>query len=395
MAIVMVILATACNKAPVDPTQPTLAPENSIATVDPATGETPEPTATPDPLEALKFWNVDPDKRVYNILLLGLDELEGTAWARNDTTMILQINLDNNELKLVSFMRDMYVDIPSQGPYRLNNAHYRGGPELAIQTMKSVFDVDIDYYATVDFIAFERIMKIIGPVVIRIMDYEMEHINKLESAVSIDNDPMSGSIQNPGLNEINEYQALSYARDRHSSGDDNERAGDYGRNERQREIVKAAWTKVKSNQLVAIPAAVFAASVYAETNISPKLLITLLQTMMENNAEMIDMAIPVEGKFWAAWIEEDTKTKYSSDELFDKYESEKEKFEEDQADDSASSGSGDPSPTPAPAPTPAATQEDKQEFPSYETWRLRKGYASVIDWSQKNINALHEFLGSN
>ncbi|MCK5130191.1 MAG: LCP family protein, partial [Clostridiales bacterium] len=328
-------------------------------------------------------------------LLLGLDELEGTTWARNDTTMILQINLDNNELKLVSFMRDMYVDIPSQGPYRLNNAHYRGGPELAIQTMKSVFDVDIDYYATVDFIAFERIMKIIGPVVIRIMDYEMEHINKLESAVSIDNDPMSGSIQNPGLNEINEYQALSYARDRHSSGDDNERAGDYGRNERQREIVKAAWTKVKSNQLVAIPAAVFAASVYAETNISPKLLITLLQTMMENNAEMIDMAIPVEGKFWAAWIEEDTKTKYSSDELFDKYESEKEKFEEDQADDSASSGSGDPSPTPAPAPTPAATQEDKQEFPSYETWRLRKGYASVIDWSQKNINALHEFLGSN
>lgn len=391
LAIVMVAASTACGKTTeVEPTQPTLAPEVSTQTDDAGNTEAIEATPTPDPLNGVKWWMVTPDKRIYNILLLGLDELEGTAWARNDTTMILQLNLDTNEMKLVSFMRDMYVNIPSQGPYRLNNAHYRGGPELAVQTMKSVFDVDIDYYATVDFVAFEQIMIIVGPILVTIMDYEIEHLRNCESAVSIDGEMIQGQgmIQNAGTQELNAYQALSLARDRHSSGEDNERAGDRGRNERQREIIKAAWEKVKSQQLIALPGAVFGASVYSDTNmVDNRLLITLLYMMMENDAEIVDMAIPVEGKFWAAWLDPDTKAKYSGDELKNIYENEKAAFEENQGNSDSESEET--------TPTPAPTDEEKEKFPDYETWRLRNSYASVIDWSQKNINALHEFLGIN
>lgn len=387
MAMILVVATTSCqnNNAPAaQEGTATIAPVE--ATADPDTGETPTPTATPDPLAALEHWKIDPDKKLYNILLLGLDELDGTMYARNDTTMILQVDLENNHMKLVSFMRDMQVDIPGVGEYRINNAHYRGGPELAMKTMKSVFGVKIDYYAVVDFVTFEQIMMIIGPVMINIKDYEVEHIKNCESAVSIDGEMIKGQgmIQNGGTQEINPYQALSLARDRHSSGTNNERAGDFGRNERQREIIKSAWAKVKTQQLAAIPASVFAASVYADTNMPPNLMITLLQKMMESDAQIEDMAIPQKGKFWAAWKNKETKQKYSNDDLKALWQQEKDAYEQPATTDPGTGeGTGEDT-----------TTEEKEPFPSYESWRTHNEYQSVIDWAKNgNISKLHAFLG--
>jgi LCP family protein required for cell wall assembly len=382
MAMVLLVATTSCKpqQAQVQESTATIAPVE--ATADPATGETPAPTAEPDPLAALKNWQINPDKRIYNILLLGLDELDGTLWARNDTTMILQVDLDNNHMKLVSFMRDMQVDIPGHGEYRINNAHYRGGPELAMQTMKSVFGVKIDYYAVVDFVTFEQIMMIIGPIMIDIKDYEIKHIKDCTSAVSIDGEMIKGQgmIQNPGKQELNPYQALSLARDRHSSGANNERAGDFGRNLRQRNIIKASWEKVKTKQLAAIPASVFAASVYADTNMPPNLMITLLQKMMESNAQIEDMAIPMKKHHWAAWKQKGGES-YSNDDLRAKYEAEKAAYEGTGSDNSGGE-------------EPSGESSDKEAFPSYKTWRENNKYQSVIEWSKnKNTYALLDFLG--
>lgn len=398
VALIIAIASTGCDKTPAPgQSSPTLAPIEGQATVNPETGETPAPTATPDPLAAFRFWKIDPDKDIYNILLMGLDANEGTMWSRNDTTMILQINLEANTMKLVSFMRDMWIDLPGYSEkYRLNNAYYRGGPALAKQTMKSVFGVDIDYYAVVDFVAFELIMqRVVGPVKIRVMDYEVEHLKKLESAVSIDGEQMmgQGAVQNAGVQELNAYQLLSYGRDRHSSGDDNERAGDFGRNERQREIIKAAWTKVKSYQLIAIPGAAVAASVYVDTDMEPGLIITLLKQMMENDIQVEDMAMPLAGRYWALWIDRDRNIEYTTDDFKAFYESEKLKYEQDNAPapDSTITDTGDGEVTVTVAPTP----EKVEVFPSYETWKLRKGFPNVIEWSSKNLYTLHEFLGIN
>ena len=88
IAFVIIVTSVACEKKEgIDSTLPTLAPESNTSIDATDIVETPEPTATPDPLAALKFWNIDTEKRIYNILLLGLDELEDTSWARNDTTV--------------------------------------------------------------------------------------------------------------------------------------------------------------------------------------------------------------------------------------------------------------------------------------------------------------------
>lgn len=388
MAIVIAAVSVGCNKKAQLEGQasPTLAAVEGQATLNPETGETPAPTATPDPLAAFRHWKIDLDKKTYNILLMGLDENEGTRWSRNDTTMILQLNIETNEMKIVSFMRDMWVTIPGyKEKFRLNNAYYRGGPDLAKQTIKSVFDVDIDYYAVVDFIAFEQIMqKVVGPIKIRVMEYEIEHLKKVESAVSIDGEQImgQGAVQNAGLQELNAYQALSYGRDRHSSGANNERAGDLGRNERQREIVKAAWTKVKTLSPTLITSGVLlAAGLYVNTDMPPSLIISLVQRMMETDATIEDLAMP--GNHWSLWIDRDNNMEYTDDDLEALYAKEKDEYDTANAPAPTDGGTGDPTSAPV-AP-----------FPDYETWQSKTGFSNVIEWSSKSLYKLHDFLGIN
>ena len=298
-AVMLVFALTACeNTEQPQQATPTMAPDNQETVEETDATMEGEPTPTPDPYAALRYWDIDTDKTIYNILLLGMgQESPGTIHGHNDTTMILQVNLETNEMRLVSFMRDMLVEIPGKGEKRINNTHFLGGPDLAKRTMKSVFGVDIDYYATVNFVTFEQIMRIVGTIMIDVQEHEVAHLQKAESAVSVEGEMILGQgvVQNEGTYEFNEYLALSYARDRHSERTLNDGSivyNDRGRNERQREIIKAAWTKVKSKSISLIPASVFMAMTYVETDMNEALIIKLLKEMMENNAEIIDMSVP-------------------------------------------------------------------------------------------------------
>ena len=86
-----------------------------------------------------------------NILLLGSDAREGEEASRADTIMIAHYNEDKGTYKLTSIMRDIYVNIPGEGKHKINSAFMRGGPELMRKTIKENFDIDLQYYAIVDF----------------------------------------------------------------------------------------------------------------------------------------------------------------------------------------------------------------------------------------------------
>ncbi len=79
-----------------------------------------------------------------NILLLGVDS-RGEEKSRTDSMMIAQVDPKTNETKIVSLMRDMYVQIPGYKGYKLNTAFYLGGPELLRQTIKENFGIDVQY----------------------------------------------------------------------------------------------------------------------------------------------------------------------------------------------------------------------------------------------------------
>lgn len=85
------------------------------------------------------------DDELINILLVGQNRRNGESRQRSDTMILCAINPKTGETSLVSFLRDLYVQIP--GGYadnRLNAAYRFGGFELLDATLTENFGVSID-----------------------------------------------------------------------------------------------------------------------------------------------------------------------------------------------------------------------------------------------------------
>lgn len=105
-------------------------------------------------IETQEFNGATSENGKRNILLLGSDTRDNIS-GRSDSMMVLQVD-GWGKPKLVSFMRDMYVDIPGVGQNKLNAAYAYGGADLVRQTLKENFGIDCRYYAMVDFQTFEK-----------------------------------------------------------------------------------------------------------------------------------------------------------------------------------------------------------------------------------------------
>ena len=92
-----------------------------------------------------------------NILVLGIDS-RGEDHSRSDSTTAIHYNKKQKQPKLISIMRDSYVDIPGYDKQKVDAADAYGGPELVRKTLKESFDLDINYYAVIDFKGFAKIV---------------------------------------------------------------------------------------------------------------------------------------------------------------------------------------------------------------------------------------------
>ena len=115
-----------------------------------------------------------------NILILGTDGRIGqdSSETRTDSVMVLNVSGKDKKIKLVSFMRDnlVYIDGYSQvidgqkqADHKLNLAYELGeqegkqGAEMVRKVLKDNFDLDIKYYALVDFQAFATAIDTLFP----------------------------------------------------------------------------------------------------------------------------------------------------------------------------------------------------------------------------------------
>ncbi len=161
----------------------------------------------------------------------GLTEAErkdlhtGTAaGSRTDSIMLLHVPANGGPTVLVSFPRDSYVKIPGHGSNKINAAFSFGGAKLLAETIEQATGIQIDDYAEIGFGGFAAIVDSIGGVQIcpkRDMD-----------------DPKAGINLKKGCQQADGPKALGYARARYSDP-----RGDFGRVERQREVLAAIVTK--------------------------------------------------------------------------------------------------------------------------------------------------------
>ncbi|WP_081242155.1 LCP family protein [Sporosarcina sp. P33] len=216
-----------------------------------------------------------------NVLLIGNDARGDEDDSRSDALMIGHYNQSTNQVKLVSLMRDTYVEIPDHGMQKINAAFSLGGPELVRKTIKHNFDVDVQYYAIVNFEGFSKIVDVIAPDGIEVdIPYTMSH--------------GLGLTLEPGQQKLNGDQLLGYVRFRHDIH------SDYGRVERQQEALSKLKDEAMSIQtLVNLPKLMGVIEPYIDTNIDSKTIFTIGKGMITGGKDnaLESLRIPVEGSF--------------------------------------------------------------------------------------------------
>lgn len=192
---------------------------------------------------------------VYNVLLIGADDLEETdgEYSRSDTMILLSLDSINKKIKLTSFMRDCYVTIPGKAEKnKLNSAYQDGGQQLAMDTLEYNFGVNIDAYIMVNFTTFVETIEKLGGINVDITEKEAKYIQKIAPHLKA-----GSSIQ------LNGDEALLYSRIRHLDSD-------FNRTARQRKIVEAILDKAKMTNPITILNMTFQVADDIKTSISQK-----------------------------------------------------------------------------------------------------------------------------
>ena len=174
------------------------------------------------------------------ILLMGVDTGSGSredTWVGNSDTMILlSVNPKTKKTVMMSLERDILTQIDENGQTveaKLNAAYATGGAELAISTIEGLMNIHIDRYVMINMQGLVQLVDAVGGIEVN---------NTFDFPISIeDNEPEYTAKVEPGKQTINGDQALVYARMRYQDPE-----GDYGRQKRQREVIKKVVEKVLS-----------------------------------------------------------------------------------------------------------------------------------------------------
>lgn len=189
------------------------------------------------------------DSNVLNILLIGEDNRHGAQYGRTDTMILLTIDNNNKEIKLTSFMRDLWVNIPGYGMQRINVAYTVGGAPRTVSTIEANFGIDIDRYAIVDFSSFVSIIDILGGIDIELSDEEIDYIN-WQTWKNGQADTRYEIQASAGVVHLIGRQALWHARNRGQEGICS--GSDFTRTQRQRQVLKTLMSNFKNASLTQI-----------------------------------------------------------------------------------------------------------------------------------------------
>jgi LCP family protein required for cell wall assembly len=151
-------------------------------------------------------------------LVIGYDHRKtdgkGTP-SRSDTLMLVRADPETDSISLLSFPRDMLVEVrcPGRATYvsRINQAYADCEEQGALQTVKAVTGLDVNYLITVNFRGFRQLVDRLGGVW---LDVDRRYFN--------DRGGPSGYATidlQPGYQQLSGRQALSYVRYRHTDSD--------------------------------------------------------------------------------------------------------------------------------------------------------------------------------
>ena len=172
----------------------------------------------------------------FTVLLMGIDStdevLEKNAIANGDTLILVTFNPKTLNATMLSIPRDSYVPISCWSGNPENKITHAAayGNDCMINTIQNYFDIQIDYYAKINFKGLVKLVDAVGGVEVDV-----------PKTLCTDDSSRGGNICiQPGRQVLNGEQALVFARNRKQLED-----GDFGRARHQQEIIMALVNKMK------------------------------------------------------------------------------------------------------------------------------------------------------
>jgi LCP family protein required for cell wall assembly len=143
--------------------------------------------------------------------------------------MLLHVDAEGYSGGVVSIPPQSLVRIPGHGRTELENALKFGGPTLLVQTVENLTHVQINHYARIDFAHVDRVVNAMGGVNVTLPDVASSF----------------GHIFHIGVNHLNGFQALAYARQTSLTQE--------GRVLRQQSLMRAVIRKIEFQHLLTNP----------------------------------------------------------------------------------------------------------------------------------------------
>ncbi|HZJ86439.1 MAG TPA: LCP family protein [Erysipelotrichaceae bacterium] len=167
----------------------------------------------------------------FTVMISGIDVYGSISNnARSDVNILATINPQTKQIILLSIPRDYYLPFSCQQG-ALDKLTHTGiyGIDCTMETVGQAFDVDIDYYARVNFSSLINVVDALGGVSVN-ADYGFQ---------------MNQYYFSEGENYLNGSQALEFVRDRKHQVD-----GDLGRGRNQMKVLTAIINKMASPAII-------------------------------------------------------------------------------------------------------------------------------------------------
>ena len=181
------------------------------------------------------------------IMLLGTDGDKTAArqdFRRSDSILLVRTDPKRHRLAYLTIPRDLRVDIPGQGPNKINAAFQLGGPALTMKTVQALTGLQPNHVVLVDFDNFREVIDALGGVEIDVPKPILSNRFDCPYATEARCQEWPGWRFGKGTQTMSGQRALIYSRVRENRLDPAE--NDLTRGERQQAVVEAMTNKLVS-----------------------------------------------------------------------------------------------------------------------------------------------------
>ena len=232
---------------------------------------------------------VPTDDNVINILLIGHNGNNRKSTGTTNTMLLCTLNKSLNKLTLTSFHSDLWVYIPGHGDQVLCQSGKLGGVKLLNETLVHNFGIKADYNIMIDLHSFADAIDAIGGIDVTLLEGEAQCLNSYALRDSAVNEKWDLEA---GKNTLTGMQVLSYSRME-------ERGTDFGRTDRQRIVVSAMLSKLKTLDIDTAAAHVNALLKMVSTDMTNDQIIALIADLivLPDGLQIVSQNIPTNGNY--------------------------------------------------------------------------------------------------